>query len=835
MRSVSVRAFIACVLSTVLGTTAECVDDGSEGATCVGDAEISADSAEAELVRGTKLLQKSIRVPGPETSESDESGSNVATSQGFEGVTGKLMDRDFDALPEPPAPRLKKDSSMLPHDFLESAKESFQHFMKTTGFDAELNDEETELFLKRFIKELEIILKHMNFDSIKGDLVKHFNWMRAAITSFKDMRPVVSQADVDRINSNSLGWTAEIRDWMKDVSLKEYRAKLGKVMPEGHKESLLLQSKRTSGKAMRLPASFESAANWPECESEIHRITNQGHCGSCWAFASMSVTDSRLCIASGGRWKSERSYLSRGYATSCATQRGCEGGLSSYSFALLGAEGVPTGGPRGCSPYFAEGEGTEHFQQSQTAPSCPRSCRPNYGRSLHQDTFKLHGIQNYQEFWNDSPSHLRRAKEAIFQGGPIPMGIYASDAFMSYKRGIFAHPTCNTNPNHETVALGFGSSPQEHIIGQNSWGSDWGLEGRFKIVDCVATDFTIPGKIDVDRSVLPFELPSDSDADDDANDGGGVVRTKDRNCKCRKEWTMEGKAPCTNYCCNPDSDPQGTWCFVEDTSCQGRNYGYCDAPTNNDRGSGWSLIEGPCRKGSEGCFTSSNWPSAHYGNNEFCKIDVGASTSPILVVDFNTESGYDKLTVNGVSYSGGKSPQGVVPRGTITWSSDSTVGGQGWKICPGDGGAVDAARRTRNGCKCKQHWTLQYHAPCNNYCCNPDHDARGEWCFVEDEDCEDGRNYGYCTPASLLAVDDTQGVSNIEEVQDMKVKEQVIESIRLTSRGCACLVAWTIEETGHACTDSCCNPDGDSIGAWCVVADASCEGRSWGHCAEVVV
>ena len=42
------------------------------------------------------------------------------------------------------------------------------------------------------------------------------------------------------------------------------------------------------------------------------------------------------------------------------------------------------------------------------------------------------------------------------------------------------------------------------------------------------------------------------------------------------------------------------------------------------------------------------------------------------VLSFATEEEYDILTVNGIKYSGAQGPfQGLVPMGTIEWSSDA--------------------------------------------------------------------------------------------------------------------------------------------------------------------
>jgi len=57
-----------------------------------------------------------------------------------------------------------------------------------------------------------------------------------------------------------------------------------------------------------------------------------------------------------------------------------------------------------------------------------------------------------------------------------------------------------------------------------------------------------------------------------------VVTLTTKGCKCRKSWSFQGIA-CDNYCCNPDNEPNGPWCFVEDgplgEKCQSDNWGTC--------------------------------------------------------------------------------------------------------------------------------------------------------------------------------------------------------------------------------------------------------------------
>ena len=94
------------------------------------------------------------------------------------------------------------------------------------------------------------------------------------------------------------------------------------------------------------------------------------------------------------------------------------------------------------------------------------------------------------------------------------------------------------------------------------------------------------------------------------------------------------------------------------------------------------MLEGSCTATAEGCITSPNWP-ANYGNSESCAIAVGTDVS-LWVQSFATEARYDKLTVNGVQYSGsGVGLDGLVVRvgDVITWRSDSAVTAAGFSIC----------------------------------------------------------------------------------------------------------------------------------------------------------
>jgi hypothetical protein len=79
---------------------------------------------------------------------------------------------------------------------------------------------------------------------------------------------------------------------------------------------------------------------------------------------------------------------------------------------------------------------------------------------------------------------------------------------------------------------------------------------------------------------------------------------------------------------------------------------------------GWSVVMGNCQKTADDCIVSPNFPEV-YGSSQSCVIQIGGPVK-IGVVSFETEDKYDKLKVNGVSYSGKQGPDCVVATGFIT-------------------------------------------------------------------------------------------------------------------------------------------------------------------------
>jgi len=104
------------------------------------------------------------------------------------------------------------------------------------------------------------------------------------------------------------------------------------------------------------------------------------------------------------------------------------------------------------------------------------------------------------------------------------------------------------------------------------------------------------------------------------------------------------------------------------------------APTPAPPPGTFEVISGTGCTKTGNCIQSSNHPG-DYGNNENCNIN--AYEAEITVEAFNTESGYDFLSMGGASYSGTSGPASGTYTGVISWASDYSEVRSGWKLCQG--------------------------------------------------------------------------------------------------------------------------------------------------------
>jgi len=153
-------------------------------------------------------------------------------------------------------------------------------------------------------------------------------------------------------------------------------------------------------------------------------------------------------------------------------------------------EGIVTGGDYGttasCQPYFLAP--CDHHTESglrpkctahTTTPACSRTCSASTGLALSMDysADKHFGSSAYAV-----SSDVSTIQREIMRNGPLTVGFMVYADFPHYKGGVYKHVVGKQLGGHAVKLLGWGTEDgQDYWLCANSWNTNWGLGGFFKI------------------------------------------------------------------------------------------------------------------------------------------------------------------------------------------------------------------------------------------------------------------------------------------------------------------------------------------------------------------
>ncbi len=193
--------------------------------------------------------------------------------------------------------------------------------------------------------------------------------------------------------------------------------------------------------------------DWRE-KGVVTRVKDQGQCGSCWAFSTTGTLEGQHAIATG-----ELVTLSEQQLVDCShsyLNDGCNGGLVSVALTdIKEMGGIDT---EGAYPYEG-GQEYCRFDTSTVGATCT-------GYRLIQS------------------GNCDDLKVAVATVGPISVSMDANQtSFMYYSEGVYQPEVCSTTQlDHALLAVGYGTEDGvDYWLIKNSWGSDWGMAGYFKI------------------------------------------------------------------------------------------------------------------------------------------------------------------------------------------------------------------------------------------------------------------------------------------------------------------------------------------------------------------
>ncbi|WJX89600.1 cathepsin L [Trifolium repens] len=183
----------------------------------------------------------------------------------------------------------------------------------------------------------------------------------------------------------------------------------------------------------------------------VSHIKDQGSCGSCWAFSTIATVEAINKIVTG-----KLVSLSEQELVDCdrAYNEGCNGGLMDYAFEfIIGNGGIDT-------------------DQDYPYKGFEGRCDPT------RKNAKVVTIDEYE----DVPAYNENALKKAVAHQPVSVAIEASGrALQLYQSGVFTGK-CGTNLDHGVVVVGYGSeNGVDYWLVRNSWGTNWGEDGYFKL------------------------------------------------------------------------------------------------------------------------------------------------------------------------------------------------------------------------------------------------------------------------------------------------------------------------------------------------------------------
>jgi len=288
---------------------------------------------------------------------------------------------------------------------------------------------------------------------------------------------------VDHVNSLGSTWKAKVP---KFENLEAVRQLLGTDVSEN--ERLVAGLPETETANMDVPSDFDVRTNWPACASVTGDIRDQSACGSCWAHGATETFNDRYCIATGSTtmFSTEDALANSGAGS-------CNGGQPTSALNWIARTGVVSGGDytdigKGttCAPYSLP-TCQHHNIKPPTPehPACPASDYPTprsfssckesgYSKSFHED--KVKGGSAY------SIRGESNIQSEIAQYGTVSAVFTVYDDLTAYESGVYQHTSGSFLGGHAVVIIGWGTEDgTPYWLIKNSWNTDWGDKGLFKI------------------------------------------------------------------------------------------------------------------------------------------------------------------------------------------------------------------------------------------------------------------------------------------------------------------------------------------------------------------
>jgi len=253
-----------------------------------------------------------------------------------------------------------------------------------------------------------------------------------------------------------------------DMTQKEIESQIEGFpsVPKNIQKDYKTQMSLTALKAKYANYQFEDSFSWVD-QGVVTSVKDQGQCGSCTAFAVTGAVESCFAIKSGEVFDD----LAEQYLVDCAYDYSTDDGFD--------AQGCAGAWPQAYLEYLVK----ESKGQHQMEANYPYTAQDGTCSAQAEGYYKGATMTDSISYWGTNEDEL---KAALVEYGPVVTGVDAS-TLSFYNGGIFddylcceasSDDSCVDNNNHAVLVVGYGPG---YFLVKNSWGSNWGEDGFFKI------------------------------------------------------------------------------------------------------------------------------------------------------------------------------------------------------------------------------------------------------------------------------------------------------------------------------------------------------------------
>jgi len=307
-------------------------------------------------------------------------------------------------------------------------------------------------------------------------------------------KPAIHDEMIAAINgAEGATWQAGRNVRFEGASLADAKILMGTLQNKDN-SSFLPYNPPTDFAIFDLPSDFDwrTDSRAAKCPS-IKEIRDQADCGSCWAFGSVEAMSDRICIASDGE---HATHLSAEDVTSCCHlgDMGCNGGVPSTVYTYYQSQGIVDGGNYGDKTmcYSYQLKPCAHHSVSTKYPNCsdpvstPKCAKTCVDNGASWESSKHHGTGGYSVCKQGSGIKCSdQMMQEIYKNGPITGMFFVHQSFLAYKSGVYKAGLFFKDPmlgGHAIKIMGWGTeNGTPYWLVANSWNSDWGDNGYFKI------------------------------------------------------------------------------------------------------------------------------------------------------------------------------------------------------------------------------------------------------------------------------------------------------------------------------------------------------------------